>query len=199
MDGKLALVDYIEDVKEKLTSGEYRTILELLEKIKVAPSSKFVEFDSESDSEFEERQEREREERQERERERRRQQIPDIQVRIWNGTEVIESSLRNYCYNLYSGFARPTKISNQLATFLGIPEGVLISRSDVSKGITKYVKDHDLQKPENRRIIDLNRPGGQALRTLLNVPNEAELTFFNMQRFLKDHFSASFVSPDELD
>lgn len=193
MDSKLALVDCIEDVKEKLTSGEYRTMLELLAKIKVNTNSESEsEEESESESESESGSETSAEDREyERIRQRRRRQIPDIQIRVWNGTEVVEHSSRSYD----TGFARPTKISNQLATFLGIPEGVLIARPDVTKGITKYVKDHDLQKTENKRIIDLDKPGGQALRTLLNVPNGTELTFFNLQMFLKIHFP-SWYFPD---
>jgi len=90
-----------------------------------------------------------------------------------------------------SGFAKPTKISAELAAFLGVSEGDLIARPDVTKGITKYVKEHNLQKEENKRIIDLTKPGGEALVDLLNVPPEQELTFFNLQKYLKIHFPAS--------
>jgi chromatin remodeling complex protein RSC6 len=90
-----------------------------------------------------------------------------------------------------SGFAKPTKISAALATFLGVSDGEMIARPDVTKGITKYVKEHNLQKEENKRIIDLSKPGGEALIELLNVPEGAELTFFNLQKYLKIHFPVS--------
>jgi chromatin remodeling complex protein RSC6 len=94
-----------------------------------------------------------------------------------------------------SGFAKPTKISAELATFLGVSEGEMIARPDVTKGITKYVKEHNLQKEENKRIIDLTKPGGEALVELLNIPEGAELTFFNLQKYLKIHFPVSVKEP----
>ncbi len=97
-----------------------------------------------------------------------------------------------------SGFAKPTKISSELAAFLAVPEGDLIARPDVTKGITRYVKEHNLQKEENKRIIDLTKPGGEALVKLLNVPEGAELTFFNLQKYLKIHFPVSVKEPKEV-
>jgi chromatin remodeling complex protein RSC6 len=94
-----------------------------------------------------------------------------------------------------SGFAKPTKISAELATFLGVSEGEMIARPDVTKGITKYVKEHNLQKEENKRIIDLTKPGGEALVELLNIPEGEELTFFNLQKYLKIHFPVSEKEP----
>jgi hypothetical protein len=94
-----------------------------------------------------------------------------------------------------SGFAKPTKISAELATFLGVSEGEMIARPDVTKGITKYVKEHSLQKEENKRIIDLTKPGGEALIELLNIPTGQELTFFNLQKYLKIHFPVSEKEP----
>lgn len=94
-----------------------------------------------------------------------------------------------------SGFAKPTKISAELAAFLGVSEGEMIARPDVTKGITKYVKEHNLQKEENKRIIDLTKPGGEALVELLNIPKGQELTFFNLQKYLKIHFPVSEKEP----
>ena len=94
-----------------------------------------------------------------------------------------------------SGFAKPTRISAELATFLGLSEGDLIARPAVTKGITAYIQAHELQKVENRRIIDLTKPGGQGLIDLLKIPGNVdlsnELTFFNLQKYLKIHFPAS--------
>jgi len=94
-----------------------------------------------------------------------------------------------------SGFAKPTKISAELAAFLGVSEGEMIARPDVTKGITKYVKEHNLQKEENKRIIDLTKDGGEALIELLNIPKGQELTFFNLQKYLKIHFPVSEKEP----
>ena len=83
-----------------------------------------------------------------------------------------------------SGFARPTEISDQLAKFLGEKKGTLLARTDVTKRITIYIKEHDLQNPENKRQIQADAP----LRKLLGLSSADVLTFFNLQKFMKVHF-----------
>ena len=83
-----------------------------------------------------------------------------------------------------SGFARPTEISDALAKFLGEKKGTLLARTDVTKRITTYIKNHDLQNPENKRQINADAP----LRKLLGLSSADVLTFFNLQKFMKVHF-----------
>ena len=83
-----------------------------------------------------------------------------------------------------SGFARPTEISDALAKFLGEKKGTLLARTDVTKRITTYIKDHSLQNPENKRQIQADAP----LRKLLGLSSADVLTFFNLQKFMKVHF-----------
>lgn len=82
-----------------------------------------------------------------------------------------------------SGFEKPTLISDDLAAFFGKPNGTLMARTEVSKGIHKYVVDNNLQKKENRRII---HPDAK-LKKLLDS-KEDEITYFNLQKYLKCHF-----------
>ena len=82
-----------------------------------------------------------------------------------------------------SGFEKPTLISDDLAAFFGKPKGTLMARTEVSKGIHKYVVDNNLQKKENRRII---HPDAK-LKKLLDS-KEDEITYFNLQKYLKCHF-----------
>lgn len=82
------------------------------------------------------------------------------------------------------GFQSPSAISKQLAKFLGEDEGVMIARTAVTKFITTYVKEHNLQKPENKRVI---LPDSK-LKKLLNPPEDKELTYFNLQTYLVPHF-----------
>jgi hypothetical protein len=82
---------------------------------------------------------------------------------------------------------KPVPISDELADFLGLTKGELYSRQSVTQGINKYVKDNELQNPENRRYILLESEAGQKLKTLLRDPDQP-LTFFNIQRYLKDHY-----------
>jgi chromatin remodeling complex protein RSC6 len=97
-----------------------------------------------------------------------------------------------------SGFGRPTSITEELSNFLEIPVGELIARTEVTRRITTYIKKFDLQRPEDRRKINLDLEGGQPLRDLLNVGQEQQLDFFNLQSFLKVHFikgGAAVVPP----
>lgn len=89
--------------------------------------------------------------------------------------------------DVFESFLKPTKISIELATFLGI-SGDMSSRPAVTSGIVKYVKEHSLRYGYKECSIDLKKPGGDALAKLLQVPDDAELTFFNLQRYLKKHF-----------
>ena len=83
-----------------------------------------------------------------------------------------------------SGFAKPTKMSQELCKFLGKPDGTEMARTEVTKFITKYVKENDLQNPENRREIKCD----SKLRTLLNVGDDVPVTYFNLQKYMKVHF-----------
>ncbi len=93
-----------------------------------------------------------------------------------------------------SGFARPTTITPVLAKFLGTPANEKIARTEVTKKITSYVKEHNLQQPDNKRVILLKGKHGKALAKVLSpvvdpVSGEkTDLTFFNLQRYLKHHF-----------
>lgn len=82
-----------------------------------------------------------------------------------------------------SGFEKPTLISDELAVFFGRDIGTLMARTDVSKQIHEYVIQQKLQNEKNRRII---HPDAK-LKKLLNVNND-ELTYFNLQKYLKFHF-----------
>ena len=83
-----------------------------------------------------------------------------------------------------SGFAKPGKISEELATFLNLGKDELIARTEVTKRITQYCKEKKLQKDEDRRTIHVDPP----LKKLLRIPKGEQLTFFNLQRFMKVHY-----------
>jgi chromatin remodeling complex protein RSC6 len=82
-----------------------------------------------------------------------------------------------------SGFAKPTAISPELAKFLCVNTSDLLARTDVTKRINVYIKEHDLQNPKNRRIIV---PDSKLSKLLKNEGNE--VTYFNLQRYMKIHF-----------
>lgn len=83
-----------------------------------------------------------------------------------------------------SGFAKPTLISNELCSFLGQPEGTEMARTEVTKALTAYIKEHKLQDANNKRNII---PDAK-LAGLLKTKPEDELTYFNLQKYMKIHF-----------
>ena len=83
-----------------------------------------------------------------------------------------------------SGFAKPAIISVQLCSFLGKPKGTEMARTEVTKFLTNYIKEHNLQDAANKRRILPDK----ALSSLLNVPKEDQLTYFNLQKYMKVHF-----------
>lgn len=98
---------------------------------------------------------------------------------------------------LPSGFCKPRKISAELAKFLNIEENMELSSPEVTKLITNYIRKNNLQKKEDNRVIDLDKPGGEELRKLLKIPVNEELSFFNLQHFTKNHFIEEPVSKEE--
>jgi chromatin remodeling complex protein RSC6 len=96
-----------------------------------------------------------------------------------------------------SGFVKPTLISNELAGFLGKPEGSEMARTDVTREINKYIHTNNLQDKENGRKIIPDKK----LTSLLKLKKGDELTYFNLQRYMSPHFAkasstATLVSSD---
>lgn len=89
-----------------------------------------------------------------------------------------------------SGFVKPTRISDELAKFLGKASGTEMARTEVSKEINGYIRAKGLQDPTNGRKINPD----QSLAKLLNIQNGDELTYFNLQRYMKHHFIKSTAS-----
>jgi chromatin remodeling complex protein RSC6 len=84
-----------------------------------------------------------------------------------------------------SGFVKPTLISTELASFLGKPKGTEMARTEVTREINQYIRENNLKDPENgRRIL-----ADSKLRKLLKLGKGDELTYFNLQRYIKHHFA----------
>ena len=84
-----------------------------------------------------------------------------------------------------SGFVKPTKISDELASFLGKEKGTEMARTDVTREINAYIRANKLQDQDNgRKIIPDTK-----LATLLNLKKSDELTYFNLQKYMSPHFA----------
>ena len=82
-----------------------------------------------------------------------------------------------------SGFVKPTKISDELASFLGKEKGTEMARTEVTRDINKYIRTNNLQDKENGRKINPDNK----LATLLKLKKTDELTYFNLQRYMSPH------------
>ena len=84
-----------------------------------------------------------------------------------------------------SGFVKPTKISNELATFLNKPIGTEMARTEVTREINGYIRTNNLQDKTNGRKINPDK----SLAALLKIGSGEELTYFNLQRYMSPHFA----------
>lgn len=83
-----------------------------------------------------------------------------------------------------SGFAKPGPVSDELRKFLSLGKDELIARTEVTKAINNYCKEHSLQNESDKRKITPD----SSLKKLLRMKKGDELTFFNLQTYLKVHF-----------
>lgn len=90
-----------------------------------------------------------------------------------------------------SGFVKPAKITPELAKFLGKAPDTMMARTEVTKEINAYIREHKLQDPSNGRVIVPDTK----LNGLLNVAKGEQLTYFNLQRYMKVHFVPSAPKP----
>jgi len=90
--------------------------------------------------------------------------------------------------NTNSGFLKPVHISSDMAKFTGWNHDELKSRVDVTKYICKYIRDNNLQNPEDRRQIIADKKLAKLLD--FNPENDDKpLTYYRIQTYMKKHFT----------
>lgn len=99
--------------------------------------------------------------------------------------DAAKSSKKKKVSNGLSGFEKPTLITDELASFFGKDKDTRMARTEVSKLIHEYVKTNSLQKEDNRRVI---KPDSKLQKLLAIDTAKEELTYFNLQKYLKKHF-----------
>ena len=75
-------------------------------------------------------------------------------------------------------------LTEELCHFMGLKAGETRSQTQVTKFISEYVKTHSCFDPSFKRRILPNA----ALAKLLRVSDKDEVTYLNLQSFLKAHF-----------
>lgn len=96
-----------------------------------------------------------------------------------------------------SGFMKPVLLDERLLSFLCWEKGCTYKRNDVTKAVCKYIKDHNLQYPEDRRrfVPDV------ALETLGIVPkvlpdgSKEHPFYLSLQKYL----NAFYTKPEKTD
>lgn len=83
-----------------------------------------------------------------------------------------------------NAFLKPRPITDELATFMGLPAKSHKSQTEVTEFVSRYVKAHNCFDPNfKRRIIPDAKLG-----KLLRAKDGEEVTYLNLQKFLKVHF-----------
>ena len=80
-------------------------------------------------------------------------------------------------------------LTDELAAFMGLKSGDKRSQTEVTKFISGYVKQHNCFDPNFKRRILPNA----ALAKLLRVSDKDEVTYLNLQSFLKVHFKKAEI------
>jgi chromatin remodeling complex protein RSC6 len=83
-----------------------------------------------------------------------------------------------------NAFLKEKPLTPELCSFMGVAAGSKRSQTQVTKFISDYVKSHNCYDPTFKRRILPNA----ALAKLLRVDDKTEVTYLNLQKFLKVHF-----------
>ena len=87
------------------------------------------------------------------------------------------------------GFMKPVKISDELAKFIECTpeERDDINRTEITKRICKYIRENNLQRPDDRREI-IPDETLKKLFALKDVPDEKDkLTYYSIQKKVQSH------------
>ena len=102
-----------------------------------------------------------------------------------------------------SGFASAVVVSDELYGFLsqfGVKQGEPIARTDVTRHIATYIKEHDLQNPDYRREIlpdaALGKLFGPAIERKDPTDESSPMvySYMRLQKYLSPHFPRKGVS-----
>jgi chromatin remodeling complex protein RSC6 len=99
-------------------------------------------------------------------------------------TALKKAATKNKGNRKPSGFAKPSKVTTELCEFMNKKEGTEIARTEVTKVLCNYIKEHNLENKDNSKII---YPDNK-LKTLLGIEEGQELTYFTIQKYMNKHF-----------
>ena len=97
----------------------------------------------------------------------------------------------NRAKNTSSGFMKPVAISGEMSKFTGWGAEELKSRVDVTKYICGYIRDNNLQNPDDRRQIVPDKKLQALLKLDKKSLKEEPLTYYSLQKKIQPHFVAA--------
>ena len=80
-----------------------------------------------------------------------------------------------------NGFNKPQVLSEALRKFLGLGPDEMMSRSAVTKAVNAYATEKGLKEGKNITM-------DAALKALLQVPEDTQVTILNLQKYLNQHY-----------
>ena len=114
-------------------------------------------------------------------------QIKLLKTKTSRAVKVKGKTVRKSSGNTNSGFLKPVHISKEMGKFAGWIPNETHSRVDVTKYICKYIKENNLQNPNDRRQI---LPDSKLCKLLNFDPKKDDkpLTYYRIQSYIKPHF-----------
>ena len=113
--------------------------------------------------------------------------VSKLEKRLNRDRKIVEKKLKTKPRRASSGvngFSKPGPVSDELRKFLSMGKDDLIARTEVTKKITTYCQERGLQKESDKRIILPDK----TLAKLLRITKDDNLTYFNLQKYMKVHF-----------
>lgn len=89
-----------------------------------------------------------------------------------------------------SGFAKPSKLSEKLCSFLGVSAGSEMPRTEVTRQISAYIKAQNLQKSEDKKFFTPDNKMKAILSPLEGDHRANGYSFFNLQKYIKHNFTS---------
>jgi upstream activation factor subunit UAF30 len=80
-----------------------------------------------------------------------------------------------------NGFNKPQVLSEALRKFLSLGPDEMLSRSAVTKAVNAYATEKGLKNGKNITM-------DAALKALLQVPEDTQVTILNLQKYLNQHY-----------
>ena len=116
--------------------------------------------------------------------------VTKLEKQIAKDKKVVDKELKKKNKNakktdrVLNGFSKPGPVSDELKKFFDLGKDELIARTEITKKVTSYCQEHNLQNEKDKRIIKPNKD----LKKLLRLNDKDELTYFNLQKYMKIHF-----------